>query len=78
MNTIQAVYRDGVFRPTEPVDLLEHTVVEFELKIAPRLPKAEDISGDMTEGLRKIYAVLGERYASGHIDTAARHNEHQP
>jgi hypothetical protein len=29
-------------------------------------------------GLAEIYAILGERYSSGHADTAERHNEHQP
>jgi hypothetical protein len=28
--------------------------------------------------MERIYAVLGERYQSGHADTASRHNEHQP
>ena len=32
----------------------------------------------MSEGLAKIYEILGRRYKSGHTDTAARHNEHQP
>jgi hypothetical protein len=32
----------------------------------------------MSEGLAEIYAILGERYNSGHSDTAERHNEHQP
>ena len=32
----------------------------------------------MSEGLANVYAILGERYDSGHKDTAARHNEHQP
>ncbi len=32
----------------------------------------------ISEGLAKIYAILGERYNSGHTDTAERHNEHQP
>lgn len=30
MPTIQAVYERGTFRPTVPVDLPEHTAVEFE------------------------------------------------
>jgi len=32
----------------------------------------------ISEGLANIYAILGERYNSGHTDTAERHNEHQP
>lgn len=49
--------------------------VEVEMKLIglkqPALPP-------MSEGLAKIYEILGERYDSGHTDTAARHNEHQP
>jgi predicted DNA-binding antitoxin AbrB/MazE fold protein len=32
-NIIQAIYEQGVFRPTEPVDLPERTYVEFEPRI---------------------------------------------
>ena len=71
--TIHAVYEDGVFRPTEPVDLPEHTAVEFE----PRIKEGQAASLP-SEGLAKVYAILGERYTSGHTDTAARHDEHQP
>jgi len=30
MSTIRAVYENGIFRPMEPVDLPEQSVVEFE------------------------------------------------
>jgi predicted DNA-binding antitoxin AbrB/MazE fold protein len=70
--TIQAVYENGVFRPTGPVDLPEHTTVEFE----PRVKRSSS-TPPMSEGLAKVYAILGERYDSGHSDTAARHDEHQ-
>lgn len=34
---------------------------------------------DRTDGgLAGIYRIMGERYDSGHRDTAERHNEHQP
>ncbi len=72
--TIHAIYENGVFRPVEPVELPEHTAVEFEPRVLA--PPAQDGSGG--EGLAKIYAILGERYQSGHTDTAARHDEHQP
>jgi predicted DNA-binding antitoxin AbrB/MazE fold protein len=71
--TIHAIYENGVFRPTEPVDLPDHTAVEFE----PRI-KETPSPPPMSEGLAKVYAILSERYASGATDTAARHNEHQP
>jgi predicted DNA-binding antitoxin AbrB/MazE fold protein len=30
MKTVRAVYENGVFRPTEPLELPEHSLVEFE------------------------------------------------
>ncbi len=70
MNTIRAVYENGVFRPTEPIDLPEQSVVEFE----PR-PVDDD---RQKEALEAIYEVLSRRYHSGQHDLAERHNEHQP
>lgn len=71
MKTIHAVYEQGVFKPTERVELPEHCEVEFE----PR-----PVSGSTANGaaLAGVYAVLSERYESGETDVAARHNEHQP
>ena len=70
MNTIRAVYENGVFRPTEPIDLPEQSVVEFE----PRPVK--DVCEK--EALDAIYEILSRRYHSGQHDLAERHNEHQP
>lgn len=71
---IHAIYEKGVFRPVEPVDLPERCEVEVEVRAirGAAQPPA------MSEGLAKIYAILGQRFDSGHADTAARHNEHQP
>jgi predicted DNA-binding antitoxin AbrB/MazE fold protein len=74
--TIHAIYANGVFRPVEPVDLPEQTPVEFEVRVLPETPLK--VQAPMSEGLAKIYAILGERYDSGFTDTAERHNEHQP
>ena len=71
MKMIHAIFENGVFRPTEPVDLPEHCRVKFEPKVV-----IDETSPD--DGLDRIYAILGERYDSGHADTAAWHNEHQP
>ncbi len=49
--------------------------VEVQVKT---LPPALPSQARMSEGLANLYAVLGERYDSGHTDTAERHNEHQP
>jgi predicted DNA-binding antitoxin AbrB/MazE fold protein len=69
MGTIQAIFDGGVFRPTEPVILPDQCKVEFE----PRV-----VNGEMSDDMEPIYEILDRRYNSGHTDTAARHNEHQP
>jgi predicted DNA-binding antitoxin AbrB/MazE fold protein len=80
MKTIQAIFENGVFRPVVPVDLPEHSTVEFEPRLQEAAPREEQLptSPPISDGLAKIYAILGERYNSGFSDTAARHNEHQP
>jgi predicted DNA-binding antitoxin AbrB/MazE fold protein len=75
-STVHAIYEKGVFRPVEPVDLPENTPVEFEPRVLTEAGETDAPS--MSEGLAKIYEILGRRYNSGYTDTAARHNEHQP
>jgi predicted DNA-binding antitoxin AbrB/MazE fold protein len=70
--TIHAVFENGVFRPLHKVDLPEQTAVEFEPRV---LGQTLHRGPGMSEGLAKIYAILGERYASGHEDTAESHSE---
>lgn len=70
MKTVRAIYENGVFRPTEPPELPENSVVEFE----PR--PLEEPEAD--QNLDAIYEILSRRYSSGHHDLAARHDEHQP
>jgi hypothetical protein len=48
--------------------------VEVRLKVLEQ----EASESAMSPGLAEVYAILGERYNSGHTDTAERHNEHQP
>ncbi len=77
MNTIHAIYENGVFRPTEPVKLPEGTRVlvhtqEEVVDVRALAPPGTD------ENLIGIYEILGRRFDSGHHDTAERHNEHQP
>ena len=72
MGTIEAIFENGVFRPVVPVALPDKSRVQLQI-----------LNGD-TELLRddddmeEIYKILDKRYSSGHTDTAARHNEHQP
>ena len=46
--------------------------VEVQVKVVPATP------ANVSAGLAKVYGILGERFDSGHRDTAERHNEHQP
>jgi predicted DNA-binding antitoxin AbrB/MazE fold protein len=69
--SIDAVFENGVFRPVQPVHLPERTAVEIEFRVNSKS------NGD-GPNLDQIYAILGERFQSGHSDTASRHNEHQP
>ena len=66
MNSIHAIFENGVFRPLAPVELPEACEVEFE----PRLVRPAQMS--------EVYRILAERYASGETKVAERHNEHQP
>jgi predicted DNA-binding antitoxin AbrB/MazE fold protein len=70
MSSVHAIYENGVFRPVGVVNLPDPCEVEFE----PRLLDAAVANN----GLREVYAVLGERYSSGDSDVAAKHDEHQP
>jgi predicted DNA-binding antitoxin AbrB/MazE fold protein len=73
--TIHAVFEHGVFRPTENVDLPEGQEVEVQVRLV-ETPKTTRAS--VSPGLAEIYAILGERYHSGHAGTAERHDERQP
>jgi predicted DNA-binding antitoxin AbrB/MazE fold protein len=70
MPVIHAIYENGVFRPTEPVDLPESSEVEVELR--PVVPSFRD------RRLDAIYTLLDARFESEESDVAARHDEHQP
>ncbi|MHB1036215.1 MAG: antitoxin family protein [Pirellulales bacterium] len=74
-STVHAIYENGVFRPVEPATLPENTPVELEVRFSDA---QESSPPPMSEGLAKVYSILGERYNSGHTDTAARNDEHQP
>ena len=70
MKTIHAVFENGVFRPTQPVELPEHCQVEFE----PRVLGPPDDPGHIA----RVREILSHRHNSGQHDVAERHNEHQP
>jgi predicted DNA-binding antitoxin AbrB/MazE fold protein len=69
--TVRAIYENGVFRPTKPVQLPERSEVEFD-------PKVVNGNQDDSAAQERIYALLGQSFASGERDVAERHDEHQP
>jgi predicted DNA-binding antitoxin AbrB/MazE fold protein len=72
VDTIHAIYENGVFRPTTPVDLPDPCEVTFEprkVETDPVVPPAQ---------LAKLHEILSHSYETGQTDLAARHDEHQP
>lgn len=67
--TIHGRVHGRIIELDEDPGVSEGQQVEVQLRIAPE---------GMSEGLARVYAILGERFDSGHKDTAERHNEHQP
>lgn len=70
MKTIKAVYENGVSRPTEPLEMPEHSLVEFEPRPLDRLESEANLDA--------VYEILSRRYETGQEDLSARHDEHQP
>jgi predicted DNA-binding antitoxin AbrB/MazE fold protein len=68
MNTVSAIYQDGVFKPKEPVNLEEKAEVEVIIPSAPGL--AED---DPT-GWKAIDRLMGS-VRSGNADVSEKHDE---
>jgi len=68
--TIHAIYENGVFRPTEKVDLPEHCSIEVEVR--------QIVKESAKLSLDDIYEILLKRFDTGEPDVAARHDEHQP
>lgn len=70
IQTIHAFYENGVFHPTQSVDLPEGCEVQIDVrpvKDAPAIPSLDD-----------LYEILGRRHCSGEHDLTQRHNEHHP
>lgn len=69
MTMIPAIYENGVFRPTGPVDLPEGAAV----RVVP-----EEVRTAQDEARRRVFTALAESFETGDSEAAARHNEHQP
>jgi predicted DNA-binding antitoxin AbrB/MazE fold protein len=74
METIEAIYEHGVFRPVRPVTLPENCRVQ----VIPPQVIPPTVNGELNQDLDAIHAVMDLRFASGEHDVAERHNEHQP
>jgi len=70
--TVHAIFENGVFRPTHPVDLPEGTLVKFDLKIV------EVDNHGTDEAMQAVYEIMSHRFRSEKGDLSANHNEHQP
>ncbi|MDX2175036.1 MAG: antitoxin family protein [Candidatus Sumerlaeia bacterium] len=70
--TIQAIYENGVFRPTEPVDLPEHSPVTLQAEVDTQALDRE------REANAAIWSVLSRAVDAGDPGLSERHNEHQP
>jgi hypothetical protein len=73
--TIHGIVHGKTIELAEDPGVAEGQEVEVQLKIAQA---PNPTHPPMTEGLAKVYEILGRRHNSGHTDTAERHNEHQP
>jgi predicted DNA-binding antitoxin AbrB/MazE fold protein len=67
--TIKAIYENGVFRPTEPVDIAELTPVEVIVPTGNPIERTNQ---------QEIFDLLRQSFPSGQTDIAERHNEHRP
>jgi len=70
MQTIHAIYENGVFRPLEPVALPENTPVT----VIPDIPVDAKLGSNSPE----LYEILSHSYDTGETDAADCIDEHQP
>jgi len=71
MKTITAIYENGVFRPTAPVDLPEGSVVTIE-------PRLTSPSEGLSPHQKRIRELLRQPVDTNDPGLSERHNEHQP
>jgi predicted DNA-binding antitoxin AbrB/MazE fold protein len=71
MPVIEAVFKNGVFRPLTSVELPEGTRVTVT-------PLKEPVGIEVPDLQESVHEILSRRYRSGLSDTAARIDEHQP
>jgi len=59
----------------QDLGVAEGQEVEVQMTV---VPPTEPSAVPFSEGLAKVYEILGRRHSSGYTDTAERHDEHQP
>jgi predicted DNA-binding antitoxin AbrB/MazE fold protein len=74
MSVIRAIFENGVFKPTEPVNLPERSSVE--VRVVGKPPLANENGRDAQR--KELFDILSRDYDTGQTDAAARHDEHQP
>lgn len=67
--------RRNVIEIKEEIGIADDQEVEVQVKIIQPKQPAPIV---MAKGLSEVDAILGERFESGHSDSAASHNERQP
>jgi len=73
--TIHGKVRGKTIELDEDPGIADGQAVQIQIEVVePSKPSR----AAMSEGLAKVYEILGRRHSSGHSDTAQRHNEHQP
>ena len=70
MESIEAIYEQGVFRPVTPIVLPENSRVQLQI--------VNGASTEASDSIDEIYDILDQRYDTGIPDLAARHNELRP
>jgi predicted DNA-binding antitoxin AbrB/MazE fold protein len=71
MTMVDAIYKNGTFHPTTPVELPEDCHVRLSVE-------AMEPTAERARAIDEIYRLMGLRFHSGECDVAERHNEHQP
>ena len=52
MKTVSAIYENGVFRPTQPIDLPERCRVEIEVHVHPSNGESETAASEVADDRR--------------------------
>ena len=83
MKPIHAIYENGVFRPTEPVEVPNGSEVAIEYVYVKKEPETSLYEERLPEGAEnhpqyELLKIMSRRYRSGRSDVSERHNEHRP